>query len=82
MSTQISEVGLSAFSGHSGGWAKEMIARYLHSSNSEDLTARGRPKAIDSDKKKNFRQLCSVRQSEKKPVTVQEVINFTHDNRV
>jgi hypothetical protein len=34
--------------------AQGMIAQYLHSANSENPTARRRPKAIDSEKKKKL----------------------------
>jgi hypothetical protein len=54
MQIQIIDVELSTFFGHSGGWAQEMIARHLHSANSEHPTACGGPKAIDSDKEKMF----------------------------
>jgi F0F1-type ATP synthase membrane subunit c/vacuolar-type H+-ATPase subunit K len=40
--------------GYSGGWAQGMIARHLHSANSENPTARGCPKAIHSDKEKKL----------------------------
>jgi hypothetical protein len=54
----------------------------VHSANNENPAARGRPKAIDSDNEKKLIQFCLIRQSEKDPVTVQNVIDFTHDNRV
>jgi hypothetical protein len=79
---QITDVELSMFLGHSGRWAPGMIARHFQSANSENPTASGRPKAIDSDKEKKFIQFCLVRQSEKNPVTVQDAIDFIHDNRV
>jgi hypothetical protein len=82
MQIQIIDVELSTFFGHYGGWTQEMITRHLHSANSENPTGRGRPKAIDCDKEKKFIQFCLVRQSEKNLVTVQDVIDFLHDNWV
>jgi hypothetical protein len=55
-----------------------MIAQHWYSANS---TASGHPKAIDSDKKKPI-QFCFVRQPEKNPLTVQDAIEFVHDNWV
>jgi hypothetical protein len=68
--------------GHSGGWARRMIPWHLNSTNSENPTANGRLNAIDSDKEKKPIQFCLVRQSEKNLVTVQDAIDFLHDNRV
>jgi hypothetical protein len=59
-----------------------MIAWYLHSANSENPTAPGRPKTIDSDKEKKIIQFWLVLQSEKNPVTIQGAIDLMHDNRV
>jgi hypothetical protein len=82
MQIQTTDAELSILFGHSGGWAQGTIARDVHSANSEKLTARWCPKAIDSDKEKKLIQFCSVRQSEKNLVTVQDAIDFRHDNRV
>jgi hypothetical protein len=79
MQIQITDVELNTLFGHSGGWAEGMIARHLHSANSENPTEDGRPKAIDSDKEKKHIQFCLVLQSEKNPVTVQDFIDFMHD---
>jgi hypothetical protein len=51
---QITDVELSTLFGHPGAWAQRMIARHLHSANSENPTARGRPKIINSDREKKF----------------------------
>jgi hypothetical protein len=77
---QITDVEISTFFDRSGGCAQGIIAWHLHSANSENPTARGRLKAIDSDKKKLI-QFCIVRQSEKNPITVRDAIDFMHDNR-
>jgi hypothetical protein len=79
MQIQITYVEISTLFGHSGGWAQGMIARHFHSAHSENPTLRGRLRAIDSDKK--FIQFCSVRRSEKNPVTVQDAVDCMHDNR-
>jgi hypothetical protein len=81
MQIQTREVELNPLFNHSDGWAQEMIARCLHSANSENTSAHGRPKAIDSDQKK-LTQFSFVRQSEKNPVTIQDAIDFMHDNWV
>jgi hypothetical protein len=54
MRIQITNVELSTLFSHSSEWAQRMIARYVHSANSENPTARGRPKAINSDNKKKL----------------------------
>jgi hypothetical protein len=79
---QVTDVELNILPGHSGVWAQGTIARHLHSANGENLTARERLKAIDSDKEKKLTQFCLVRQSEKNLVTIEDAINFTYDNRV
>jgi hypothetical protein len=59
-----------------------MIARYLHSLESENSTAHRRPKGINFDHEEKFIQLCFARQSEKNSVTVQDPTDFMHDNQV
>jgi hypothetical protein len=61
MQIQITDVELSTPFGHFGGWAEGMVARYLHSLNSENPIALGRLKVIDSDKENKLIQFCSVR---------------------
>jgi hypothetical protein len=58
MQIQITDAELSALFGHSGRWPQGMIVRQLNSANNENPTARGRPKAIDSDKEKKLIQFC------------------------
>jgi hypothetical protein len=56
MQIQITNVKLSTLFGRSSGRAQGMIAWHLHSANSENPTARGRRKTIDSDKEKKIMQ--------------------------
>jgi hypothetical protein len=56
MQIQITDPQFGTLFGYSSGWAQGMISRHLHSPNSENPTARRRPKAIDSDKEEKFTQ--------------------------
>jgi hypothetical protein len=82
MQIQITDVELSPLFGHSAGQAQGPAAWGLHHADSENPTARGRSKAVDSDNEEKLRAFCLVRQSERNPVTFQDAIDFMHDNRV
>jgi hypothetical protein len=57
-----------------------MIARHLAQLQSDNSTQRGRPKASESNTEHKLVQFYLQRQAEKKPVTVQDAIEFMRDS--
>jgi hypothetical protein len=82
ISIDITDAEPSRLFGHSGGWAQGMITRHLHEITSANPVARGRPRLVESEGEKSLIQFCLKRQAEKRPASVEDVIEFMGESGV
>jgi hypothetical protein len=79
-SIDVTDVELSQLFGHSGGWAQGMIARHLHHTQAEVPNPRGRPRLVESDREKKLVQFCLLRQADRHPAAVEDVIDYMKES--
>jgi hypothetical protein len=82
MGIYIAGAELSRFFGHSGDWAQRMISRHLAPLNTDKPVSRGRPKVVGSNTGRQLIDFCLLQQSRKRPVTVEDAIQFMSENGV
>jgi hypothetical protein len=71
---------LSSLFYHSGGWAQGVITRHLAQLQSDNPIPRGRPKVSESHTEHKLIQFSVQREAEKKPATMQDVIDFMDEH--